>query len=144
MNMNRIDDIDALSEKGRSVHPVGLRASDSDRSATAELLRKQYAAGRLDAEEFEQRVGRCYTAKTVGELRELVLDLPQGEVKVLARDSVNVWRRPVGRRALLVPLVVAAVALSSLTGAHMVWLVWPVPFVVLKTGPWRGRQIAAW
>ena len=53
-----------------------LRAADADREATSERLRRHHAEGRLDAEEFQERVDRCYQAKTVGELEQLVTDLP--------------------------------------------------------------------
>lgn len=45
-----------------------LRASDAERSATADVLRRHHAEGRLDTDEFEERVERCYAAKTRGEL----------------------------------------------------------------------------
>ena len=52
------------------------RAGDADREATSERLRRHHAEGRLDADEFQERVERCYQAKTVGELDQLVTDLP--------------------------------------------------------------------
>src|SRR5438067_13296420 len=54
-----------------------LRAADADREATAERLRKNHAEGRLDMTEFQQRLERCYEAKTLGALEELVTDLPR-------------------------------------------------------------------
>src|SRR5436190_21196188 len=53
-----------------------LRAADSDREHVAERLRQSHAEGRLDTTELQQRLERCYEAKTVGELDELVGDLP--------------------------------------------------------------------
>ena len=54
-----------------------LRAGDEDREQIAERLRTSHAEGRLDLAEFQQRLERCYEAKTIGELDELVVDLPQ-------------------------------------------------------------------
>ena len=54
-----------------------LRAADADRERIAERLRNGHAEGRLDMDEFQQRLERCYEAKTLGELRELVKDLPR-------------------------------------------------------------------
>ena len=59
---------------GRDLH---IRAADADRERLAERLRKSHAEGRLDMEEFQQRLERCYEAKTLGELSELVRDLPR-------------------------------------------------------------------
>lgn len=59
-----------------------MRASDADREAIAERLRDGFAEGRLDTEEFEQRLDAVYTSRTLSELRPLVRDLPQpGEGK---------------------------------------------------------------
>lgn len=53
-----------------------IRASDADRDRTASLLREHHAEGRLTAEEFHERLDRALTAKTRGELDELLADLP--------------------------------------------------------------------
>ena len=45
-----------------------IRASDADRDRTAALLREHHAAGRLTAEEFNERLDKAYAAKTLGEL----------------------------------------------------------------------------
>jgi hypothetical protein len=53
-----------------------LRASDADRDRTAQLLREHHAVGRLTAEEFEGRLEKVFAARTLGELDELLADLP--------------------------------------------------------------------
>lgn len=53
-----------------------MRASDAERERVAELLRDAVAEGRLDMEEFEQRLDAAYRARTRGELVPLVRDLP--------------------------------------------------------------------
>jgi hypothetical protein len=53
-----------------------LRASDADRDQAVIALREHTAAGRLTLEEFADRMGRAYEAKTVAELEELGRDLP--------------------------------------------------------------------
>ena len=55
---------------------LGLRASDADRDHVAELLGQALAEGRLDAQEHSERLEEVYTAKTLGQLRPLVSDLP--------------------------------------------------------------------
>jgi hypothetical protein len=140
--MDNADHIDGLSERDRG-NAGGLRASDADRAATAEVLRQQYTAGRLDAQEFEERVGRCYQAKSVDELRELVVDLPRSAAGQLAPNRVRAGRRPIGRLGMVVPLVILLVAVSGLTGAHVVWLAWPLAFFIIRAGPWQGWQ-GAW
>jgi hypothetical protein len=59
-----------------------LRASDSERERAAEQLRDAAGEGRLTVDELDERLNRCYAAKTVAELAELTVD-----VVVLSRDS---------------------------------------------------------
>jgi uncharacterized protein DUF1707 len=101
-----------------------LRASDAERSATAEVLRRHHAEGRLDTYELEERIGRCYAAKTLGELDALTADLPGPERR--QRPSPRRARRP-PPIAVLVAIAVV-VALSVTTDAHVLWLVWPLAF----------------
>ncbi|WP_460865031.1 DUF1707 SHOCT-like domain-containing protein [Rhodococcus aerolatus] len=53
-----------------------LRAGHEDRERTCEDLGRHYAAGRLTLAELEDRQGAAWTARTLGDLRELVVDLP--------------------------------------------------------------------
>ncbi|MFB7243294.1 DUF1707 domain-containing protein [Streptomyces populi] len=53
-----------------------LRASDADRERVAEQLRDALAEGRLDMEEFEERLEATYAARTYGELAPITRDLP--------------------------------------------------------------------
>ncbi|AVH58527.1 MULTISPECIES: DUF1707 SHOCT-like domain-containing protein [Streptomyces] len=53
-----------------------LRASDADRERVAEQLRDALAEGRLDMEEFEERLEATYKARTYGELTPVTRDLP--------------------------------------------------------------------
>nr|WP_308439048.1 DUF1707 domain-containing protein [Streptomyces longispororuber] len=58
------------------MHPSDLRASDADRERVAEVLRQAVAEGRLDMEEFNERVDAVYRSRTYGELEPLTRDLP--------------------------------------------------------------------
>ncbi|MCC9703916.1 DUF1707 domain-containing protein [Streptomyces sp. MNU76] len=53
-----------------------LRASDADRERVSEQLRDALAEGRLDMEEFEERLDATYKARTYGELAPITRDLP--------------------------------------------------------------------
>ncbi|MFD9499013.1 DUF1707 domain-containing protein [Streptomyces sp. NPDC060035] len=53
-----------------------MRASDAERERVAETLREAVAEGRLEMDEFEQRLDATYKARTHGELEPLVSDLP--------------------------------------------------------------------
>jgi hypothetical protein len=53
-----------------------MRASDADRERVAAILRRHYGAGRLDDDELERRLAKVLGARTLGQLRDLVADLP--------------------------------------------------------------------
>ncbi len=70
-----------------------LRASDADRERVAEVLRDALAEGRLDMEEFEERLEATYKARTYGELAPITRDLPVGAV---TPPSVSLVKEPEG------------------------------------------------
>lgn len=53
-----------------------IRASDADRESVAASLRDHYAAGRLNGDEFNERLDKAYAATTLGDLADLQADLP--------------------------------------------------------------------
>jgi Domain of unknown function (DUF1707) len=53
-----------------------MRASDQDRASAAELLSEAYAIGRLTRDELDERATAAYSAKTWGDLRDVIADLP--------------------------------------------------------------------
>jgi hypothetical protein len=71
-----------------------LRASDADRERTAELLREHCAVGRLTAEEFDHRLEGVFTARTLGDLDQLLADLPAIDLYQLPSAGIS----PLARR----------------------------------------------
>jgi hypothetical protein len=81
----------APEPSGPTGHPgPDLRASDADRERVADILREALAEGRLDMEEFQERLDATYRAKTYGELVPVTRDLPTGNVPAvsLTKDAV--------------------------------------------------------
>ncbi len=78
-----------------------IRASDADRDRAAALLREHHAAGRLTAEEFGDRMERALQAKTLGEIDELLADLPDIELYRLPHETLR--RMPPRTRHSLMP-----------------------------------------
>ena len=67
-----------------------VRASDQDRERIAANLGRHYAAGRLTLEEFQERLDRAYAAKTLGQLDDLMADLPKTDLgQPPARPGAN-------------------------------------------------------
>jgi hypothetical protein len=64
------------------------RAADADREAVAERLRIAAGEGRIDLEELDDRLGQAYGARTYGQLRALVADLPVHPVSLPRSDAL--------------------------------------------------------
>ena len=58
----------------------GQRIGDAERDLVVSALHAHFAAGRLDQGEVEERLANALAAKTAGELRRTVMDLPNGEI----------------------------------------------------------------
>jgi len=56
-----------------------MRISDADRDHVVERLREHYADGRLTSDELDERVTAALSAKTYGDLRSVMTDLPEPE-----------------------------------------------------------------
>src|SRR5690242_11113148 len=112
-----------------------MKASDADRDAVLSALSEHVQAGRLTAGEFEDRTGRALGARTWGELRRLLQDLPASPagpgIPVTAPTGAPPQRPP--GRTMLVPVAVlagTAIAAAMWAGtAHprwgLLWLVLP-------------------
>jgi hypothetical protein len=117
-----------------------LRAGDADREQIAERLRKSHAEGRLDLGEFQERLERCYEAKTFGELDSLVTDLPRQDEQG-ARRSSGWFLPPRLRLASLAPILIVLIVVSAAVGHHFFWLWIPLLFVFWRMSWWRrGRS----
>jgi hypothetical protein len=55
---------------------MDLRIGDAERDAVTEALHEHFAKGRLTREELDERLGSALSARTEGDLREIVRDLP--------------------------------------------------------------------
>jgi len=120
-----------------------MRSSDSERDRVAGLLQEHFAQGRLDHEEFTERLSQAYRSRTVDELALVTRDLPE-------RDLADVGRVPLADAAaapplrlrdpaLMVPWVLYGgvnvlcffiwLILFFTTGASYPWFLWVL-------GPW--------
>jgi len=126
--------------ESKPVQKTPLRIGDSERDRAIAALGDHFAAGRLNTEEFEERVDKAITARFNDDLEPLFIDLPRmPEPAVEARSnhaeahlawSPMVWLAPL----LVVCAVVTAVILSA------PWLVWMFLWVFLITRLFRHRR----
>jgi hypothetical protein len=87
------------------------RASDEDRQRVVDLLQRHTAAGRLTLDEFTDRVGEAYAARTLGDLAAVTHDLPADAAHPVGPAALA---HPQLRRDLLVLFAVAAATLVLL------------------------------
>jgi hypothetical protein len=112
-----------------------LRASDADRDAIAERLRRAAVEGRLDHEELEERLHAALRARTYGDLRALVADLPsQPAVWQGRRSGVMPLARAAFFVALRVAIVLVALAIVLTVAVFTAawWILGAVVFMVLR------------
>jgi hypothetical protein len=138
---------DTISQMMRNPN---LRASDAERDATADRLRQHHTDGRLDQDEFQERLERCFAAKTVGELAQLTRDLPDDPARHRAGGRTGFGLLACLRMIPIVPIILAIVAIHLLFGVvGGLWILIPLfflaRFMFFRRGPraWSGRRGAA-
>jgi hypothetical protein len=114
-----------------------LRAGTAEREAVAEILRREHVAGRLDNNEFDERLERCLSAKTYRELDDLLADLPIDELN----SRVVRWSFPPWPLLLVLPLIGVAIVSSH---GHAVWLLVPLFWFGVCRFFWRGFGRRPW
>jgi len=139
----------------------GMRAGDADRQRIADQLKSALDEGRLDLNEYDERVQRAYSARTYGDLDGLLDDLP-GTVGVqhsqvqphspapqpaaVAKEDANHGGRHTFTSALTAFLICTVIwAISSFSSGHAYYF-WPawvlIPVIITGVGALtdRGRR----
>jgi len=126
----------AIERPAEARHDPTLRASDGERESVVTQLREHGAAGRLDIDELEQRVGAAYAARTHGELEALLSDLP---AKPRPRPAAPRRHRHHHEWRGFLPIAILLVAIWALSGAGYFWPAWVIVWwgfaLVMKSGP---------
>jgi hypothetical protein len=116
--------------------PDAMRASDADRDAVLADLSAHFQAGRLTADELDERTGQALAARTWGQLKELLADLPAGQTpagpSAESRPRIAAVR---GRRRPAAALIgIGIVAVVLINAAHAGWgLLWLLVPVLIIT-----------
>ena len=112
---------------------ASLRASDADREQVVNTLRQHHGDGRLDVEEFTERMQAAFEAKTLGDLEPLTKDLPRlppplpEEPRADAAAEAMRWRfyRHLLSYALVNGVLIALWLLVSISVGRLVFF-WPI------------------
>ena len=136
-----------------------MRVSDADRERVTSLLREHFAQGRLSSEELDDRITAALSAKTFGDLRRVMADLPEPapelaraapSMPLAPRRGAMAWRGP-----RILPLaVIVLIAALVIPGAgwlffaflKVVLVLWLVACVagIITAARFRGRVRRYW
>lgn len=117
-----------------------LRIADSDRERAMADLAGHYADGRLDHEEYDERLDAIWTARTRADLAVLFSDLPRPQVSYPPARSASQRRSRPGFRIPLLPVLALLIVLSIIVGAPVWLLVFPLMFLRGRHGGTSARS----
>jgi Domain of unknown function (DUF1707) len=103
-----------------------VRVSDDDRERAADSLKRHFAAGRLTAEELEERLGHAWGAQVRADVHRLFRDLPRGAGLRPSRRRIERMQRAALRAhaAGYATLNSSLVGVWALTGEGAFWPAW--------------------
>lgn len=129
-----------------------LRAGDADRDATLAVLREAFAEGRLLPDEYQARMEQATQARTMGQLDQLVADLPAPRppkavavpqspaLPVPVEHEPDSLRQALAAWAGVAVLVNVIWAATWLTGGGTPPSYWPIWVM----GPWGAVMLMKW
>jgi hypothetical protein len=109
-----------------------LRASDVDRERVLARLRDAHAEGRLDQNDFYERLDAVYEARTYGELDAVTRDLPPVPLRPAASSP-----RPAARP---VPAAPQETVGKSARALRALWLMW-LTVVLINVVIWASVSV---
>jgi Domain of unknown function (DUF1707) len=146
-----------------------IRVSDADRDRVTARLRENFAEGRLTQDELDERVSAALNAKTFGDLRPVMADLPEPAPAPVRPARSPQWPGPpwmvLRRGPRLLPLVLIALLVAGLASGGGGWVLfaffrlllvfWLVTFAVgifaagrfrrrLRRGEYPGHHSRQW
>jgi hypothetical protein len=126
-----------------------MRASDADREVVRAVLTEAYSDGRLNREEYDERLGTLYGGRTLGDLPPLVADLvppgslatgnpaaapallPRTDPAELRARGVIKWRKDVEGAigAFLIPGIICTMLWAAFGHGGFFWPMFPLLFL---------------
>jgi hypothetical protein len=108
----------------------GLRVSDADRDRAVSELSEAFQAGRITADEFEQRSAQALRARTGKQLTALVADLPPDPAPAVRTGDLE-RARVLAARIVMAASAAAAISLAAVALSN-----------ALRTGPSLAQREA--
>ncbi|CAJ61111.1 conserved hypothetical protein [Frankia alni ACN14a] len=138
-----------MPANGAAPAPGPVRASDADRTRTADWLAWAAGTGQLTLDEADERLARAYAARTLDELATLTTDLqprpqaaapPPPEKRAGLHDRLH-GRDLVGSPYAVIPVAILALFLTLSVVTHgALWFPWPLVVVGMIAGKAHHRH----
>ncbi len=87
-----------------------MRAASADRERAVDVLKAGFTEGRLTQDEYNDRMGRAYAARTYGELTTLTADLPAGAMPAIWPTPTPVYQPAMSTNSLARASLILGVA----------------------------------
>lgn len=122
-----------------------LRVGDAERDEAARALGDHFASGRLEREEYDERLEQAFAARNGNDLMALFRDMPQPRG---AASQVRRHHERRGPRIPFLPVLLVLIGLAIVFNAG--WIVWVGlgALLLVKKFQWerrnRQRSRAAW
>jgi uncharacterized membrane protein len=137
-----------------------IRVSDADRDRVTARLREHFAEGRLTQDELDERISAALNAKTFGDLRPVMADLPEPAPAPVGTARNPQWGGPpwvvLRRGPRILPVVLIALLVAGLASGGGGWVLfaffrlmlvfWLVTLVagIFAAGRFRRRVRRGW
>jgi hypothetical protein len=132
-----------------------LRASDADRQAVVDRLRRAHDEGRLDLAEFDDRTRAAYAARTYAELAVVTSDLPAATASNVPPGQPS-DRQPLSRgsgipREGMAWRIAGSMWFFASFLNLVIWAIvcigsmeWVYPWWIWVAGPWGAVLLFRW
>jgi hypothetical protein len=147
--MGRVDGASGGPERP-VVRPEDMRAGHADRERVLDRLRRAHVEGRIDVQEFDERIAATLAARTYGELAAVTVDLPADPGPPAAVEPVRPAAAYAHDPAADLRSGASAWAAASAT-TMAIWVVGCIasgglmyPWFLWVAGPWGVVLLATW
>jgi Domain of unknown function (DUF1707) len=119
-----------------------LRISDADRDRAIAELSEHFQAGRLTADELDDRTGRALQARTAADLAALFTDLPRQHPAPAAPAPAPAGSHLPARVPVVPIAIIAVIVLSGLLTGHprLIALVPILALIIVRRLAGAGRR----
>jgi hypothetical protein len=121
-----------------------VRIGDAERDDAAQALGEHFAVGRLDREEYDERMDVVLAARTWGDLAPVFRDLPSPTASAPRPVSAPQTRHRGHFRPPFLPVLLILIGVSVLVGSWWVFWIGLAGFLIARRASRRSRYNSAY